>query len=223
MILKGQQADMAGNLTVKSNVVGMIGTNSYLLINNTTKEAIIVDPGAEAGRIEKSVKDNEVTPAAILLTHGHFDHILAANELRELYGIPVCAGREEEQLLASSMLNLSTDYGCTCTVKPDRLFEDGEHVMLAGFDIEVIATPGHTGGCVCYYFEQESVLISGDTLFHNAVGRTDLATGSSKAIIQSVHRLIKQLPADTKVYPGHGAPTDIGWEEENNPYCYDIS
>ena len=93
---------MAGNLTVKSNVVGMIGTNSYLLINNTTKEAIIVDPGAEAGRIEKSVKDNEVTPAAILLTHGHFDHILAANELREyLY---VQAERKNSSLQAACLI-----------------------------------------------------------------------------------------------------------------------
>lgn len=205
-------------MRIERRVKGMVRTNVYFLMNMETKEAVVIDPADAPQALQRDLDSFGVKPVGILLTHGHFDHIGAARELADLYGIPICAGREEEGLLEDAGDNLSTEFGRPLTVKADRLFADGEVFEMAGFTVRVFHTPGHTRGGVCYYLPQEKTLFSGDTLFHESVGRTDFPTGSMRTLVDSVRRLIRELPEDTAVYPGHESETSIGHEKEYNPF-----
>lgn len=207
-----------GKLKIEQRVIGMVATNVYLGINTETKEAFLVDPADHAGDIAKWIQNADVTLKAILLTHGHFDHIGAASALQTQYSIPVCAMQEEQEILLDAQKNLSGLYGRPITVKADRFFKDGETLHLAGFSFTALHTPGHTVGGCCYYCAEEQVLFSGDTLFHGSVGRTDFPTGSMGMLHDSIHRKLFPLPAETIVYPGHGEATDIAYEKRYNPY-----
>ncbi len=207
-----------GRLQTETLVLGTIMTNCYLALNSETKELLIVDPADEADRIIQKIGELQAKPAAILLSHGHFDHIGASDALRKQYDIPVCALDEERQVLERQTYNLSAAYGRGYTVKADRFFHDGETVELAGFSVRVLHTPGHTAGGVCYYIEAERTLFSGDTLFCESVGRTDFPTGSMGALHDSLHRKLFLLPDETLVLPGHGGPSTIGYEKQYNPY-----
>lgn len=207
-----------GNLRIMQLPLGMLATNCYLAVNEETGALVIVDPGAEASRVMDSIGRLQAKPEAILLTHGHFDHIGAAAVLREQYGIPVCAMEGEQEILEDAKKNLSGLYGRGYTVKADRLFRDQETVALAGVQIEVLHTPGHTVGGCCYYIAEEKVLFSGDTLFQCSVGRTDFPTGSMGRLHESIHTKLFVLPEETVVYPGHGETTGIGYEKRYNPY-----
>ena len=207
-----------GKIQIEKMVLGMVATNCYLAKNTETGAMLIVDPADCAGRIAAKIGAMGGRPEAVLLTHGHFDHIGAARELHEHYGIPVCAYSDEVEIMESVDKNLSLMSGTGFTAKADRLFSDGEVVKLAGFDITVLHTPGHTIGSCCYYIEQEQVLFSGDTLFCCSVGRTDFPTGSMSQIHRSIHEKLFVLPEDTKVYPGHDQMTDIGYEKRYNTY-----
>ena len=183
-----------------------------------TREAVIIDPADAADYIAGQCRTLDVKPAAVLLTHGHFDHILAAPELKREFGIPVCAYEKEAGMLADPSLSLTEGFSRNpVTVKPDVLLRDGEEFTLAGFTWKTIATPGHTSGSACYYVEAEDVLVSGDTLFRDSYGRTDLPTGSAMELARSIHRRLFVLPDDTMVYPGHGEPTTIAYEKAYNP------
>ena len=172
----------------------------------------MIDPADHPERIADICKSSGLTPAAILLTHGHFDHIMAAEGVKNAFGIPVYAGAEEKKLLSDPLLNGSAMIGENISMTADQWLNDGDILELAGFRIDVIATPGHTAGSVCYYFRDENILISGDTLFCGGIGRTDLPTGSYPSIVRSIGRKLLTLPRDTKVYPGHDEPTDIASE-----------
>lgn len=203
---------------IQTRVIGAISTNCYLIYHDETKEAVIVDPADDSAYLAEECKKLGVTPVAILLTHGHFDHMMAANALRETYSCKLYAGKEEKALLEEPEKNLSAKMGRTpCSVTADVWVEDGMELDLLGFSWKVIATPGHTSGSVCYYLEQEEVLISGDTLFAESFGRTDLPTGNTFAIIKSVTAKLFALPDAVMVYPGHGDPTTIGHEKKYNP------
>ena len=149
---------------------------------------------------------------------GHFDHIWGTNKLRELSGAPIYAYEAEKVLCEDAITNVSDQVGRPYTVVPDYYVKDGEEITIAGMTCKVIATPGHTIGSCCYYFEEAGMLIAGDTLFQESVGRTDLATGSMSAIIHSVKDKLFLLPDETKVYPGHGDVTSIGHEKRYNPF-----
>lgn len=205
-------------LQIDSLVLGMVATNCYFAKNKETGALLIVDPADEAGRIIAKVDAMGAKPEAVLLTHGHFDHIGAAQELREHYGIPVCALDKEVEITENVGKNLSRMSGYGFTLTPDHLFRDGEEVELAGVRIRVLHTPGHTCGSTCYYIEEENVLFSGDTLFCCSVGRTDFPTGSMSQIHNSIHEKLFVLPEETLVYPGHDQATDIGYEKRYNPY-----
>lgn len=203
---------------IKTMVLGAVGTCCYIVYNESTKRAVIVDPADGAGYIEGKCLELNVKPEAILLTHGHFDHILAVPELKKKLGIPVYAPEKEAAMLADPSLSLTQGFSAPAvTVKPDVLLKDGQEFDLAGFHWKIMATPGHTAGSACYYVESEKVLLSGDTLFRDSYGRTDLPTGSSREIAASINRLLFSLPGDTMVYPGHGEPTTIAYEKAYNP------
>ncbi len=198
--------------------VGMVMTNCYGLLNTQTKEMILVDPGDSPEVIGRMVEELEGKPVAIFLTHGHYDHILALEAVKEKYQIPVYASKEEEELLGDVSLNLTGQVRRPMTVRPETLVSDLEKFTVAGFSVQAIHTPGHTKGSVCYYFPEESLLVSGDTLFHGSVGRTDLPTGSTAQMMESLKRLLETLPEETDVLPGLEAATTIGYEKRYNPF-----
>lgn len=207
-----------GQIEIKSMTLGMVATNCYLIINKETKEALLIDPADNVLRISNVIEENVCTLKAILLTHGHFDHIMALNELKKRYNVPVYAHEEEEDVLKQSSLNMSGMIGQIYTAQADIYVKDGEHLKLAGLDIIVLHTPGHTKGGVCYYLPEEKVLMSGDTLFHCSIGRTDFPTGSMSQLVRSVKEQLFVLPDDVQVYPGHDSVTSIGYEKQYNPF-----
>ena len=207
-----------GKLKVEKRVLGMVRTNVYLAVNTETKEAILIDPADAAEALERDIAALGVHPVGILLTHGHFDHIGAAEKLAERYQIKIGAGSEEADVMSAAALNLSTQFGRPFTASPDCLYADKEELLLAGFRIQVLCTPGHTKGGVCYYLPEEGALFSGDTLFCESVGRTDFPTGSMSVLARSVRGLLEALPDETAVYPGHESETTIAHEKEFNPF-----
>ena len=199
-------------------VVGPIETNCWLILNPDSKEIIVVDRGDEAGKIIRMIRDLGGTLVNVLLTHGHHDHILGLQKLLEEFPAPVFACAEEVDMLSDPRFNMSVYTGSGVTVTPDRLLKDGEEFQAAGFGCRMLHTPGHSKGSCCYYFEDQKVLFSGDTLFRCSVGRSDLYGGSEDAILQSLHRLLRELPGETQVFPGHGPYTTIEFEKRNNPF-----
>ncbi len=197
--------------------VGEMGTNCYLAWDAVTGRGFLVDPGEQAEKIIRVCSSYQVTPEAVLLTHGHFDHIMAAKKIRQQYQIPVYVGVHEEELLADSQMNLSGMWAIPYTMKADKLVNDNEVLSIAGMELTVIETPGHTPGGVCYYIRKERVLFAGDTLFCESYGRTDFPGGSMFALLRSLRGKLFVLPEETEVYPGHGQATSIGYEKMHNP------
>lgn len=206
-----------GKLCVGRMVLGMVETNCYFIYDEDNKKAIVADP-AKPGIFEK-LTDAGFSVSAIVLTHGHFDHIMGVNELRDATGVKVYALDKEDKLLKDAHLNSSESIRRPYTVVADELLKDGQEVSIDGLTFKVIATPGHTVGSCCYYFEKDGVMLTGDTLFAGSIGRTDLPTGNEKAIMDSVHMLMETIPKDVKVYPGHGNSSVIGEEKRYNPFC----
>lgn len=196
---------------------GAMRTNCYFIYDEISKETLIIDPADEAERLCSLITEQELKPVAILLTHGHFDHIGAVQKLRTKYRTQVYCLDKEQEILESDGKNLSSVFGYGFTVKPDKLLVDGQKLTLAGLSIEVMATPGHTQGSCCYYFPEDRFLISGDTLFEESYGRTDFPTGSESALVRSIREKLFALPEETPVYAGHGEPTTIGHEKRFNP------
>ena len=205
-------------LEMQQCVLGQVFTNCYFLKNKETGELLIVDPGDYAEKVCQKVALMQGKPVGILLTHGHFDHIMAVKEVKEKYQIPVYACMQEEAMLAEPTINMTAVYGSACSIKPDVLLDDGQIFEAAGFSIQMFHTPGHTKGSCCYYIKDEGVLFSGDTLFCGSVGRTDFPGGSSAEIVRSLHKLVDTLPEDTEVFPGHDTSTTIGYEKRYNPF-----
>ena len=205
-------------IKIESRVLGPVATNCYLIINLDNNESIIVDPADSPESIYDMVVRSASRPQAILLTHGHFDHIGAANEVREHYGIKIYASCDEEKLLASPARNLSNAYGMSLRVIADVLHNDGDILELAGLKIKAIHTPGHTVGGCCYYFPYEDVIFTGDSLFCGSIGRTDFKGGSMSDLVRTVKEKIMTLPEHTEVYPGHNDTTTIENERMYNPY-----
>lgn len=199
-------------------VLGMCQTNCYFVYEEGSSRVIVFDPADKGDYIFNGLKEKGFTVEAILLTHGHFDHIWGVEQLRELSGAKVYAYESEKELCEDAYLNVSKGAGRACTVKADEYVKDGEEITAAGISCRLIATPGHTGGSCCYYFENDKILISGDTLFQESVGRTDLPTGSMSMLVRSVKEKLLPLPEEVKVYPGHGESTTIGYEKKYNPF-----
>ena len=198
---------------------GMLRANCYIAVGERKSGCFIVDPGGDAERIAEKIEETGATPEAVLLTHGHFDHIMAAEALRERYKIPVYVGEKERELLADPVKNLSGVYAEPAVLSCDRELSDGEKLTLAGLRIEVIETPGHSEGSVCYYLPKEQVLFSGDTLFQESYGKVE-NRASAEEIRESIIGKLFRLPDDTIVYPGHMDCTTIRHEKVYNPIYY---
>lgn len=199
-------------------VLSVCATNCYFIYHEGKKKVIFIDPGDQGDYIYNQLKNNGFEVEAILLTHGHFDHIWGASALRRLSGAKIYALDKEEELLISEDLNCSEIAGRSCILKADEFFKDGDELDFLGFNIKVLATPGHTQGSCCFYLPDDKVLISGDTLFEESVGRTDLPTGSMSELKRSIIDKIAPLPDDVIVYPGHGSYTTIENERKYNPF-----
>lgn len=201
-------------MKIKHFVVGMISTNCYMVIHEETNEAIVIDPAYHPKKMLDYAKENDIEVKAILLTHGHFDHIMGIDAFLEEYNIPVYVHEGDKETMNDPRLNLSGNYKFSNSI----YLKDGDILSLIGMDFKVIHTPGHTPGCVCYYLEEEKVLFSGDTLFEMSVGRTDFPNSSTKDLINSVREKLFVLPDDVLVYPGHMGETSIGYEKLHNMY-----
>lgn len=206
------------NFVMDYRVLGDVGTNCYLLSNPAAGACVLIDAPDLPDRIDEMIAESGCRLAAVLLTHGHYDHILAAEEIRKRHHVSVYVSSAEKQLLQSPQMNLSAAYGRNTVLAADVYHEDGQVLSLAGMEITVIHTPGHTGGGSCYYVADEGILFSGDTLFAESVGRTDFPTGSMGAIVRSIQDKILVLPDTTKVFPGHGESTSVSYEKRYNPY-----
>jgi len=192
--------------------------NVYIYYNEESRQGIVIDPGGEAEEIISFIQENQLTISYILLTHGHFDHIMAVEDVKKATNAPVVANVLERNLLGDPSLNLSLKFHTPCSVKVDKALSEGDILSLGGVSLRAISTPGHTAGGMCFYVEEEGVLFSGDTLFHESVGRVDLPTSDGLALEKSLTKLFALIPDDTRVYPGHSRPTSIGHERVNNPY-----
>jgi glyoxylase-like metal-dependent hydrolase (beta-lactamase superfamily II) len=204
-------------------VIGVAQTNCYYLKREGGDEAIVCDPADRGDFIYEQLKAKGLRVAGILLTHGHFDHILGVAKLCEMCeaegtALKIYAGAAEKEICEDAEKNVSEMLGRPCTVVADEYLQDGEERTLAGLTFQVIATPGHTIGSTCYYFPSEKVLLSGDTLFRESVGRDDLPTGNGRALVHSIRERLFTLPDETIIYPGHGETSEIGHEKQYNPF-----
>ena len=182
--------------------VGMLGTNCYIAVNEATGHGVVVDPGGDGDRIVAAIKKEGIT---------------GLDEVRKATGARVYISEEDAEMLTKATSNLSAYMGMDAAFAPaDKIFKDGETVTEAGLDFKVLATPGHTRGGVCLVCGD--VVFCGDTVFAESIGRTDLPGGSYKQILNSIKDKILVLPDETKLLPGHGPATTVGWERRRNPF-----
>ncbi|QDW75566.1 MBL fold metallo-hydrolase [Lachnospiraceae bacterium KGMB03038] len=205
-------------MKIEKFVTGIISTNCYLVSNVETHQAVIVDPAAVPKALTEAVERDGLTVEAVLLTHGHFDHTMGLDALLKLWDVPVYVEEEDQEILTDPKLNLSSAYTAGFTFSDAQSVEDGQILSLAGFQFQVLHTPGHTRGGCCYYAASEQVLFSGDTLFQASVGRTDFPNSSTLDLLRSIREKLLPLPDETVVYPGHMGETTIGYERDHNPY-----
>ncbi|MBI5234829.1 MAG: MBL fold metallo-hydrolase [Deltaproteobacteria bacterium] len=204
---------------LKTLTVGALEVNCYVLSDDSSKEAVIIDPGGDAQAIISVVKKNGFKVRWIVNTHGHFDHVGADEELRRVFNCPVAMhGVDVDMLLEAHEHGVIFGVKTEPQKRPDVILEDGSLINAGGITLRVIHTPGHTRGGVCLYDEAGGRLFTGDTLFAGSVGRTDLDGGSFAVIMDSIRNKILPLGHAVKVYPGHGDATTIGKEEKTNPY-----
>lgn len=203
-------------LKIQKLVLGVMQTNCYVISDIESKEAYVIDPADNEQKILQILENYQLKLKGILLTHGHFDHIYAAGSLAADCSVKIYAGELELELLGDSQMNASSMFRREYALVPDVLLKDGEILQLGEHKLQVLSTPGHTIGGICFYCEVEAVLFSGDTLFFESVGRSDFATGNSRQLIESINEKLFPLGDSVIVYPGHGDSTSIGYEKENN-------
>jgi len=198
-------------LKVKTLVVGQLQTNCYLVIDEKSKEAIIIDPGDDADYVIRILSDLDVAPKKIIATHGHFDHVLGVTELKLAYKIPFLMHKADEFLLkrqqstAKHFLEIEVDPASYV----DKYLKENDEINLGNFSFKVIETPGHTPGGISLYCKEEKIVFVGDTIFEQGGrGRADFAYSKEKDLMESIQKLL-DLPKKTTVYSGHGGKTRI--------------
>jgi len=208
-------------LKIDRLILGALETNCYVVRRDeSARECLIVDTGLDDGTLVEFLEEHGLLPVAVVLTHGHADHIVGLAALRRRYpGIKVLIHRLDAPLLADPDANLSDLAGLRFTTGPaEVLLADGDVIEEAGIRLRVLHTPGHTPGGICLYAEADDLVFVGDTLFADSVGRTDFPGGDTRQLIESIRTRLLTLPDRTAVYPGHAMRTTIGREKRANPY-----
>lgn len=207
-------------LNIRTYPLGPIQANCYV-ISNPDKECLVIDPGGEGEKLVKQLRTLNLKPIAILLTHAHFDHIGGVDAVRYAFNVPVYLHKKESDWLQDPMKNGSGRYSELPNIVVDpahHLIEKEQIVEISNFKIEILHTPGHSPGSISFVFLDEGFAIVGDTLFEGSIGRTDLVGGDSKQLLSSIHNKLLTLDEETIIYPGHGGPTRIDIEMEQNPF-----
>lgn len=199
--------------------VGPLQCNCSVIGDESTREAMVIDPGDEIDEVLALVRKHNLEVKQIVITHAHIDHVGGAMKLRAVTGAPILLNQNDYALL--KMLDTQAAWIGVAPpgdVEIDHSIGHGETLRTGSLSANVLHTPGHSEGSICLYFPAERKLIAGDTLFAGSIGRTDLPGGSFKKIINSLHERVLALPDDTLVIPGHGPITSIGVERETNPF-----
>jgi glyoxylase-like metal-dependent hydrolase (beta-lactamase superfamily II) len=209
-------------LIVRTIVSRLFSENCYLVSRGSDSRCLVIDPGLDADRILNTILENRLTPVALLITHGHADHIAGIEPLKSQFpNCPIVIGRKESPKLLDPQLNLSANYSFNLVSPPaDHLVAEGDRLTYAEIDLDVYDTPGHSSGHVVYIWKGSSpwTVFGGDVLFHEGIGRTDFPDGDSNQLIESINTRLFTLPDDTVVMPGHGPKTTIGHEKVANPF-----
>ncbi len=202
--------------------VGPLQCNCSVIGDESTHEAIVIDPGADISRVLDTVQRHGLQVTQILITHGHIDHVGGAMKLKQATGAPILMNKNDAPQL--QMLDMQAAWlGMTPPGKVmiDESLDDGSTIRTGALEAKILHTPGHTEGSTCIYFPAQKKLIAGDTLFAGSIGRTDLPGGDFEKIVCSLHDRLMTLPEDVVVIPGHGPATTIGEENETNPFLQD--
>jgi hydroxyacylglutathione hydrolase len=206
-------------MIIKMLAVGPFAANCYIVGSSKTEEGMIIDPGAEAKTILKTVQQTGLTISIIVITHAHIDHIGALREVQEGTDARFAIHEAEKGLLLSAPMRMLTSLRISpvkSPPRPDRILKDGDRIDAGDLHFEVLHTPGHSAGGIC--LSGHGVLFSGDTLFNLGIGRTDFPRMSQERLMKSIREKLMVLPDETIVYPGHGPPTTIGDERRGNPF-----
>lgn len=203
----------------KFNTLPAFGTNTYLVWELSSREAVLIDPGAPSQKILDYVNSNNIYVKAIVNTHGHADHIGGNTFFHQKWHVPIYIHKNDIAMLTNADLNLSSFMGASITSPPaEKLLKEGDVIELGKKKLDVIHTPGHTKGCICLLYS--ILLFSGDTLFKGSVGRTDFPGGSFDTLADSILKKLYTLPDETLVLPGHTDETRIGIEKRENPFVH---
>ena len=208
-------------MKIDTLVLGLYENNCYVLRKDEKhKDCLIIDTGLDVLPLIEFLQRHEFDPAAVLLTHGHADHIAGIDELKQHWpALKVCIHGEDAQMLSNPHTNMSALAGVSFRTSPaDMFLEDDATISYAGISLDVLHTPGHTPGGVCFYIPGAGVVFSGDTLFAGGVGRSDFPYGNAEQLIAGIREKLLALPEATRVYPGHGPATTIRNEKKHNPY-----
>ena len=199
--------------------VGPLQCNCSILGDETSREAIVVDPGDDIARIMALLARHNLTVKQIVITHAHIDHIAGAHRLKQLTGAPILYNQNDLPLVKMMDVQAGWLGMPTPTVHaPDDTLDDGKLITVTGLTGSILHTPGHTEGSVCLYLPDQTLLLAGDTLFAGSVGRTDLPGGDTRKLLASIHDRLLTLPDEVTVIPGHGPRTTIGAERISNPF-----
>lgn len=209
-------------MSIQTHVIGPLQNNTYVVVDDASRRAAVIDPGMECEPVLERVRSDGLTLEAVILTHGHFDHIFGTQLFRAASPAPILMHAADLPLLDEAG-ETARYFGFTAPAvpRPDRLVRDGEAIKVGGLELKVLETPGHTPGGISLLLEE--MVFVGDALFAGSVGRTDLAGGSHELLLRSIRAKLLTLPDQTTVYPGHGPATTIGVERRDNPFLQGIA